>query len=301
MADRIDFDRGMRVGLALSLALLILGGCAAGETEAPEPVEPAVDEAAFDSPRLYIMDCGLITAMNPENYDLRVEEIAGTTDFFTPCYLVEHPEGTLMWDLGQIPDADFPEDGSTATAGVFMATRPLLPQLAEIGYVPEDITYMAMSHYHTDHSANANSFAGSTWIVQRRERDAMFGDAPGLSEPANYDQLENSETILLEGEDHDVFGDGTVVVMFTPGHTEGHQSLFVDLENRGPTLLAGDLYHYVEERTLDRVPTFDFDADLTRASRQRVEEFLVESGVELWIEHDIALNDTLDKSPAFYD
>lgn len=253
-------------------------------------------------PRLYVMDCGIITMMNPESYDLRAEEISGSGDFVTPCYLIVHPAGTLVYDVGQIPDADFPEDGSPATAGVFTSDRPLLPQLAEIGYAPADITYLAMSHYHTDHSANANSFAGSTWIVQRPERDAMFGgDGPGLADPANYSALENAETILVEGEDYDVFGDGTVVLKFTPGHTPGHQSLFLDLANTGPVLLAGDLYHYVEERTLDRVPGFDFDADLTRASRRRVEDFLTETGAELWINHDMALYDTLVKSPAYYD
>jgi N-acyl homoserine lactone hydrolase len=253
-------------------------------------------------PKLYVMDCGIITMMNPESYDLRAEEISGSGDFATPCYLIVHPAGTLVYDVGQIPDADFPEDGSPATAGVFTSDRPLLPQLAEIGYQPSDITYLAMSHYHTDHSANANSFAGSTWIVQRAERDAMFGgDGPGLADPANYSDLENADTILVEGEDYDVFGDGTVVLKFTPGHTPGHQSLFLDLAKTGPVLLAGDLYHYVEERTLDRVPGFDFDADLTRASRRGVEEFLQETGAELWINHDMALYDTLVKSPAYYD
>ena len=278
-----------------------LSACSPAEVvETPAP--DAAGETALTSPRLYVMDCGIITAMDPENYDLRVEEIEGTTDFYTPCYLVEHPEGTLMWDVGQIPDADFPEDGTMASAGVFMAEKPLLPQLAEIGYEPSGITYVGLSHYHTDHSANANSFADSTWIVQRAERDAMFGEEPaGLSSRDNYDRLEDAETILLEGEDHDVFGDGSVVIKFTPGHTPGHQSLFVDLANRGPILLSGDLYHYVEERTLDRVPGFDFDGEMTRASRREIEDFLVESGAELWIEHDIALNDTLDKSPAFYD
>jgi cephalosporin hydroxylase len=75
----------------------------------------------------------------------------------------------------------------------------------------------------------------------------------------------------------------------------------VNLANRGPVLLAGDLYHYVEERTLDRVPGFDFDQEMTRQSRRAIEQFLTDTGAELWIEHDIALNDTLDKSPAYYD
>ena len=292
-----------RFGLSLLVLVVVglLSACSPVESEQETPAaEP--EAAAFTSPRLYIMDCGIITAMDPENYGLRVEEVTGTTDFFTPCYLVEHPNGTLVWDVGQIPDAEFPDDGSMASTGPFMSDKPLLPQLAEIGYEPADVTYLAMSHYHTDHSANANSFATSTWIVQTAEREAMFGEEPaGLSTRGFYDQLENAETILLEGEDHDVFGDGTVVIKFTPGHTPGHQSLFVNLANRGPILLAGDLYHFVEERTLDRVPGFDFDQEMTRESRRGVEEFLIETGAELWIEHDIALNDTLNKSPAYYD
>jgi glyoxylase-like metal-dependent hydrolase (beta-lactamase superfamily II) len=297
----------MNKTLSMGLAVLVLGGVSAACSSGPDavdetPTADAVEESALASPRLYVIDCGFITAMDPENYDLRVEEVAGTTDFFTPCYLVEHPNGTLMWELGQIPDADFPEDGSMAAAGVFMSPKPLLPQLAEIGHTPSDITYVAMSHYHTDHSANANSFAGSTWLVQQVEHDAMFGEEPaGLSDRANYAELEHAETMLLDGDDYDVFGDGSVVIKSTPGHTPGHQSLFVNLANRGPVLLAGDLYHYVEERTLDRVPGFDFDAEATRRSRQAVEEFLTASGAELWIEHNIALNDTLDKSPAYYD
>lgn len=284
----------MRI-LATVLPLLLVAACAAGRVGEPQP-------DAFDGPRLYVMDCGLIPAMNPELYGLRADELTGAADFVTPCYLVEHPRGTLLYDVGQIPDSEFPADGSPADAGFFRADRPLIPQLAEIGYSREDITFLAMSHYHLDHSANANSFAGSTWIVQRAERDAMFGEnPPGITDPSYYDRLEEAETVILEGEDYDVFGDGTVVLKFTPGHTPGHQSLFLDLANRGPILLAGDLYHYAEERVLDRVPSFDFDQDMTRATRRQVEDFLTRTGAELWINHNLELFESLEKSPAFYD
>ena len=113
--------------------------------------------------------------------------------------------------------------------------------------------------------------------------------------------IEDAETVILDGEDHDVFGDGTVVLKFTPGHTPGHQSLFLELANRGPFLLAGDLYHYAEERALDRVPSFDFDQEMTRATWRRVEDFLTQTGAELWINHNLELFESLEKSPAFYD
>ncbi len=60
-----------------------------------------------------------------------------------------------------------------------------------------------------------------------------------------------------------MFGDGTVVIKFTPGHTPGHQSLFLKLAKTGPVLLSGDLYHYPEEITYKRIPSFDSDKEQT--------------------------------------
>jgi glyoxylase-like metal-dependent hydrolase (beta-lactamase superfamily II) len=206
-----------------------------------------------------------------------------------------------MWDVGQIPDSAMTSPGPW-TQGVFRATKKLLPQLAEIGYKPSDITYMAMSHYHSDHSANANEFAGSNWIVQESERAAMFTDPPPrMGGVANYSNLKNAKTTLVKNTDHDVFGDGTVVLKYAPGHTPGHQMLFLKLAKTGPLLLSGDLFHYKEERTLDRVPSFDTDGAATRTSRQKLEEFLKQSKATLWIQHDPALADTLKKSPGFYE
>src|SRR5215471_13521178 len=250
------------------------------------------------SPRLYIFDCGTIAPMDSSLYDLKLEEIKGSRGFITPCYLIVHPRGTLMWDTGQIADVNFPAAGGPATQGAFTSTRKLLPQLAEIGYKPSDITYIALSHYHSDHTANANEFAASTWIVEEVERTAMFATpAPRIAQPASYNKLKDSKTILLQGEDHDVFGDGSVVIKSAPGHTPGHQVLFLKLAKTGPVLLAGDLYHYPEERTLDRVPTFDADRELTRKTRKTIDEFLKQSNAQLWIEHDVATHAKLPKSP----
>src|SRR5262249_50631324 len=156
----------------------------------------------------------------------------------TPCYLVVHPRGTLMWDVGQIPDANFPPGGGKATQGVFTSTKTLVSQLAAVGYKPSDITYLAMSHYHGDHTANANAFAGSTWIVQEVERNAMFVEpAPRLATTDNFSKLKTAKSIVLHQEDKDVFGDGSVVVKYAPGHTPGHQVLFLKFAKRGPVLL----------------------------------------------------------------
>src|SRR2546422_2353377 len=152
--------------------------------------------AAPKSLRLYILDCGKITGVGETAFGFQPGQLA-TTEMFTPCYLIAHPKGTLMWDTGEIPDSNFKAPGP-ATQGAFTVTRPLLPQLAAIGYTPADITYLALSHYHGDHVANANYFKSSTWIVQEVERNAMFANnagkekGPGAPSPALYSELEKS-------------------------------------------------------------------------------------------------------------
>jgi glyoxylase-like metal-dependent hydrolase (beta-lactamase superfamily II) len=159
-----------------------------------------------------------------------------------------------------------------------------------------------MSHYHSDHTANANAFASATWIVQKAERDFMFGDKPeGIVQPGTYDALRDAKTKVLNNEDFDVFGDGTVVVLTTPGHTPGHQVLSVKLANGGTIMLGGDLYHYPEERTTGRIPTFEWNGEQSTASRARIEQYLKTTGGTLWIEHDKATHAALPKAPRYVD
>jgi len=190
-------------------------------------------------------------------------------------------------------------DGQTREVTI---SRPLLPQLRQAGFAPADITYLGLSHYHWDHTANANAFARATWIARRVERDAMFAASPPvLTQPSTYAALKRSRTIAIGAEDHDVFGDGTVVMKLAAGHTPGHQVLFVKLPKTGPVVLSGDLYHYPEERALGRVPTFEADQQQTAVSRAAIEAFLMRTGARLWIQHDLTGTSALKKAPAFYD
>jgi glyoxylase-like metal-dependent hydrolase (beta-lactamase superfamily II) len=157
--------------------------------------------------RLYIFDCGTIHTTNGDAYSLKKEEM-GSTEMSIPCLMIAHPKGTLMWDDGDIPDSALPPGGGPAHVGVVTQDKPLVPQLAAVGYTPEDITYPAMSHYHGDHVANANSFAGSTWLVRKVERDRMFSNEPiPRSDPADYNLLKNSRTVIIDKDEYDVFGD----------------------------------------------------------------------------------------------
>src|SRR5260370_14153028 len=130
----------------------------------------------------------------------------------------------------------------------------------------------------------------------------MFADPrwPGR-EAANLAEMKSSKTTIIAKDDYDVFGDGTVVIKAAPGHAPCHQVLLLKLRKTGPVVLSGDLYHYPEEGQRKLIPTTEFDAAQTVASRAAVEAFLKKTGAQLWIQHDFTANAKLRKSPGFYD
>jgi glyoxylase-like metal-dependent hydrolase (beta-lactamase superfamily II) len=256
--------------------------------------------------RLYVFNCGKLAIADIGVYGFTKDQLA-TTDMSVACFLIAHPKGTLLWDVGVLPDSVLMSSAGSATGvtkGRATVYKPLKAQLAEIGYSPTDITYLALSHYHWDHTANANDYAGSTWLVEKADRDMMFSDpppkAPNIT-PENYSALRTSKTVLLNSADYDVFGDGSVVIKPAPGHTPGHQVLYLKLRKTGPIVLSGDLYHYPEERTQHHVPSTDADRDQTAASRESIEAFLKQSVAKLWIQHDLMANAKLKKSPGYYE
>jgi N-acyl homoserine lactone hydrolase len=288
---RVD-PRWCRIFPVLMFAILAIAPLAIPQQRKAQPPK---------SVRLYVFDCGSLNIADTSPYQLKKEELA-TNYMSVACFLVAHPKGTMIWDAGAVPDSAFKPGGGPATLRSATSIRPLATQLAEIGYVPGDITYLALSHFHWDHVGNANVFAGSTWLVRKLERDVMFADPPSTrTEPANYSALKNSKTVIITTDDYDVFGDGTVVIKSAPGHSPDHQVLFLKLAKTGPILLSGDLYHYPEERKLNRVPTTEFNAGQTIAFRATIEAFLKKTRAQLWIQHDFTANSKLKKAPEFYE
>jgi N-acyl homoserine lactone hydrolase len=292
MTDHRITWRRCRVLAAMTLAILTTAPTSSTAQRKAQPPK---------SVRLYVFDCGSLNIPDITPYQLKKEEMA-TTYMSVPCFLVAHPRGTLIWDAGAVPDSAFKPGGGPATLRYATSARSLASQLGEIGYTPADITYLALSHFHWDHVGNANLFSGSTWLVRKLEREIMFADPPSpRTEPSNYSALKNSKTVIVTKDEHDVFGDGTVLLKSAPGHSPDHQVLFLKLARSGPVLLSGDLYHYPEERKLNRVPTTEFNAAQTIASRTAVEAFLKKTGAQLWIQHDFTANAKLKKSPGFYE
>lgn len=281
--------------LMSAAALAMLAACGQSTEQAAEA--PAVE--------LYAMDCGRATFPDVGMFADDHSVDGQTRELIVPCYLIRHPSGDLIWDTG-FPDAiaampggrmELPEMGAT----ILMPTS-LEAQLAQLNLTPADIEFFSLSHSHTDHSGNANLFAAtSTWIVDPDERAYMFRDEARADAQsfATYSQLENATPRLIEGEgDYDVFGDGSVTIIQTPGHTPGHTVLLVRLPNAGPILLTGDMYHLAESRERHLVPTFNTDRAQTLASQQEVERIASETNARVIRQHVIEDFTALPTFPA---
>lgn len=258
--------------------------------------------AAAPSIRLYVLDGGTLKERDGVAYGLSHEQLP-PRDLSDMCVLIVHPNGLFLWDTGlnesvnDLKTSSNPPAPGRARPGDHVG-KTLRAQLADIGYTPKDIKFAALSHSHWDHTGNVRDYLGATWLLQTRERDAMFAER----RPSNfedYEGLQSAKTILLDG-DYDVFKDGTVRIVFTPGHTAGHQSLLVKLPKTGAVILSGDLYHFPEELTLNPKIT-GRNAEQISASMAKVQALAADARAHLWIQHDVLGFATLKKIPAFYD
>ena len=275
------------------LLALLLSGCAGGPVSDPKPQSQA-------SLKLYVFDCGRLRFDSIEAFSVADDETT-IRDLIVPCYVVEHEQGRLLWD-GGLASATANTPGWQGEGMAMRLDQTLADQLSDLDLDMAAFDYVAFSHMHFDHCGTANEVRGATLIIQQPEYEAAFASEPNVPgfEPKLYDQLKTSERKIING-DFDVFGDNRVVILSAPGHTPGHQVLFVDLAETGPLVLSGDLYHFAISRKDRRVPSFNVDADMTLASMEKIETFVVEKGAQFWIQHELALFEKLKKSPEFYD
>lgn len=291
----------MRKFLMTATMFILTAACSGGE--APGEDAGAGGEAqASPEIRLYAIPCGEIQMNDLSGFD-RGGAYDGRTNFAVdPCFLIRHPAGDLLWDTG-LPDALAAEpDGVTNGPYHLKMAKTLKAQLAEIDVAASDIDFLSMSHSHFDHAGNANDYAGATWLVHEAERAHMFRDearADAASFGA-YSALETAQTLEFTG-DRDVFADGSVTIVSTPGHTPGHASLLVRLKNAGPVLLSGDLYHLTEARERRTIPKFNTDAEETLRSMDRFEELAASTGARVIIQHEDEDIAALPQFPAYLD
>ena len=251
--------------------------------------------AAGGLERLYLLDCGQNIGKDQSRWSPGVNE-GKSIEFSDNCYLIRHAKGLLLWDTG-IPDAVAAmPDGMVVANGAITQRRAktLAAQLVEIGVKPADIAYVAVSHTHGDHVGNLALFPSSTILIQGAEYEWA------MTQPVKPAFAATQPIEKLTG-DRDVFGDGSVMILSTPGHTPGHQSLLVVLAKSGPVLLSGDAVHLRDNWENRRVPSMNTNREQTLASMQRIASVMEMRKAQLWINHDKAQSAQLRYAPAYYE
>ena len=267
---------------------------------------PNASSAGFVE-KLYRLDCGRSVA-NDESIWTPGENQGRSIEFSSTCWLIKQGSQWLLWDTG-VPEATANDPKGWSTLPkliVYHLDKTLTGQLAEIGLKLPDITYVAISHTHGDHVGNVGLFPDAKILMQRAEYEWIHGsDGPN----ENVNQLMalarrligNPRHIQLIDGDFDVFGDGSVALISTPGHTPGSQSLLVHLKNSGFIILSGDVVHLEENFAKSRVPSLNTDKQASIESMEKIRQIIKTYKAIMFINHDKKQTDGLKLLPAFYD
>lgn len=308
-----------RVSAAMFLSVVAACGGASdrpGDTNGSIETTSRTAVSTPDQIKLYVLDCGVIEISDIGVFSSEGDFNGQSDTFADSCFLIRHPKGDLLWDLG-LPSALVGEPPQEDGAFNVSMDTTITNQLIEIGMGPEEVEYVAISHHKFDHIGQIDQFQDSTWLVHADEFGVMFppeespvseaelaeggdseGSDVGLGSP--FSGFENLERTLFS-EEKDVFGDGSIIIFPTPGPTPGHTSLQVKLENSGTLLLTGDLYHRTESRNLGRVPQFNSSEAMTRESMKAFEARAQRLNAKVIIQHEPDDIDPLPKSPDYLD
>ncbi len=222
------------------------------------------------------LDCG-----NGFNDQRRFSDTFAYTEpkvpFTFSCYVIKHGTDYMVWDTGFLP-------GSTPNA----TNKPLTDLLAQLNIKPDQVKYVGISHFHADHTGQIAPFANATLLIGKGDWDGINANPPmGGANVAGFKEwMSTSRKVEPLSADKDVFGDGSVTVLRTPGHTPGHSSLLVKLKDKGPVILSGDAVHFHENYVSDGVPGFNYDRAQTIASIERLKQVEKNLKATVIIQHD---------------
>jgi glyoxylase-like metal-dependent hydrolase (beta-lactamase superfamily II) len=292
--NRIEFKIGAVLLASLGIAAFAPSAQAVPAKAAPAKTAAAQTPAAEAAAELSLMrfDCGKTTTLADVSRFSDVAAFKGLNIQLTfSCYLVKHGSDYLVWDTGN--------PAATGTTPAPTAPKAsLVEQLAELHLKPEQINFVGISHYHGDHVGQVASFPQATLLIGKGDWDAL-NDAkpnPGVN-PANFAHwISGGGKVEPVSGDKDVFGDGSVIMLNTPGHTPGHHSLLVKLKDKGNVLITGDLAHFRENYDSNGVPTFNTNRADTLASLDRFKQLATNLHATVIIQHDAR---DIDKLPVF--
>jgi glyoxylase-like metal-dependent hydrolase (beta-lactamase superfamily II) len=248
--------------------------------------------AAAPPMQLWRLDCGSVEIGNLDMFSDTFLYVGRKKTLTDSCYLIRHGENYLLWDTGlpgELAGKTVAADGMVLTVG-----RTVVDQLGSIGVRPEQINFVGISHRHDDHIGQAANFPKATLLIGAEDFETV--KARPDSAPRLAPWIKGSSKVEKVQGDHDVFGDGSVVMLDMPGHTEGHHSLLVRLPRTGPVLLTGDLYHFTENFRNRGVPSFNTNRAETLASMARFEAIARQLKAKMIIQHE---PDDIAKLPPF--
>jgi len=277
-----------------SLAFAALSFAASGTSHAAAP-----------DLKMYRLDCGHMTLGDKSVMSDEGLYKGQSYDIVMSCYLIKHGDEWLLWDTG-LPKKYL---AGPLTEGSFTTTldRTIIDQLGDLGLRADDIKYVAVSHSHFDHSGQVDEFPNATLIIQRGEIDAMadvdkasahYIDAGLFSSHIAGKALKRVR--VVDG-DVDLFGDGTLKIIQTPGHTPGSMALLLKLNNAGYYVLSGDQWHFTENYQRRQVPSWNYDHNGTIASGKKLDDVIAKTHATLVIQHEPVDNQKLPKLPRFLD
>jgi len=267
----------------------------------PDPIKAGVAE------KLFRLDCGRSLA-NDESVWTPGENVGRSIEFSSTCWLIKHGNEWLLWDTG-VPESALNDPRGWSTLPkliVYHLDKTLTDQLAQIGLKPSDITRVAISHTHGDHIGNVGLLPNSAIMMQRAEY-SWVNSPNGPNDNVNQllalarKLLGTPKSLQLIDGDTDVYGDGSVTLVSTPGHTPGHQSLLVHLKNSGFIILSGDVVHSEENFDKNVVPSLNTNKAESIASMEKIRQMIATYKATLFINHDKKQTDKLKLLPAFYD
>lgn len=257
-----------------TLQMLAVGFCTIALTAAPVSAQPAAEVTLTR-----LADCG--TNQAPTEVNLRFSDTYSLgslkTQFVFSCYLIKHGDRYMMWDTGH-----------SMTAPNVAPKISVVEQLAQLGVKPEQIQFVGISHYHADHTGQVASFPQSTLLIGKGDWDAITNPKPaaGVNAPPFAHWISGGGKVEPLPADKDVFGDGTVMILNTPGHTPGHHSVLIKLKEKGNVLITGDLVHFHENYESNGVPWFNSSRAETLASIDRFKKLATTFKATVIIQHD---------------
>ena len=234
-------------------------------------------------------------------------------------FVIHHPKGNVLFDTGNndkiIDDINYWPKGAQGLNPVRTPDVAIDAQLRKIGMTPDDIKYVVVSHMHLDHGGNIAKFPHATLIIQRDEINfAMFPDEPfngpfiredawALRAPNGSDKPNAMNMVILENQDYDIFGDGSIVVKHARGHTKGHQMMVVRLPKKGMTILTGDNVYFRENVTKHIPPNLvlAYDPAGIMKAYDYIRLMMATEGADYFTAHDPDAYKAMKHAPEYYE